>query len=291
MRRRRPRTRTRAATLLAALLLAACSGEGRPRVASSRPASRIVSLSPAITETLFALGIGDRVVAVTDYCDRPEPARALPKVGGYANPSVESVVAARPDLVLASPGPGNREAVLAMERAGLRVVVVPAETLDETLLSFERIAEAAGVPEAGRSLARECRDRLDAVRKRVAGAAPVKTLFAVQVEPIVAAGVGTLPSEILEIAGGRNVVSSPRYPRLGIETVIGARPEVILQSRMDAAGDESAALAFWRRWPDLPAARAGRLYLLPGDAALRPGPRVADAAEEIATLLHPEDAR
>lgn len=277
--------------LLAVLFLVACSCEGRSPVASSRPASRIVSLSPAITETLFALGLGDRVVAVTDFCDRPGSARALPKVGGYANPSVESVVAARPDLVLASPGPGNREAVLAMERAGLRVVVVPAETLDETLRSFERIAGAAGATEKGRSLAQACRDRLDAVRRRVAGARPIPTLFAVQVEPIVAAGEGTLPSEILEIAGGRNVVVSARYPRLGIEAVIGARPEVILQSRMDAAANDGAALAFWSRWPDLPAVRAGRLYLLPGDAALRPGPRIADAAEEIAALLHPQDAR
>jgi iron complex transport system substrate-binding protein len=116
-------------------------------------------------------------------------------------------------------------------------------------------------------------------------------LFSVQVDPIIAAGRGTLPSQIVEAAGGLNVVDAERYPKLGIESVIALAPEVVLQSRMDVAhGDGSAERAAWMRWRALPAIASGRLVVLPDDASLRPGPRVAEAVEQIAAILHPEAA-
>jgi iron complex transport system substrate-binding protein len=254
---------------------------------------RIVSLSPALTEILFAVGAGDRVVGITDYCDYPPDALGLPRVGGYANPSVESVLALRPDLVVASPGPGNREAVRAMERAGLRVAVFESETLEETLATIRAVARAAGAEARGEAIVRRTRERIDAVSGRVAALPRVRTLFCLQIDPIIAAGGGTLPAQILEAAGGENVVAAARYPRLGIESVIALGPEVIVQSRMDVPEDgaRDAAVDYWTRWPDLPAVRTGRVRMLPGSAALRPGPRVADAVEEIAEILHGAGAR
>lgn len=269
---------------------AACASPPTPPPAEGTPPTRIVSLTPALTEILFSLGAGDRVVGVTEYCDTPPEARLRPKVGGYVNPSVEAVLALAPDLVMVSPGPGNREAAQALERAGLRLAVVPAESLEETLVAIETVARAAGIPERGIDLSRSIRSRIDAVTRRYASRPPVRALFSVQVDPIIAAGRETLPSQILEAAGGRNVVAAPRYPRLGIESVVELAPEVILQSKMDVAGgDGRAERAFWERWTAIPAVSRGRVIVLTDDAALRPGPRVADAVENIASLLHPED--
>ena len=278
----------------AALALSACGAAGPNVRESSASPNRIVSLSPALTEILFAVGAGDRVVGVTDFCDWPPEAASRSRVGGFANPSIESVLALRPDLVLASPGPGNRDAVLAMERAGLRVTIAESETLGETYSAIEEVGRSVGAPERAAELIEEIRGRIEAVSRRLAGSDPVPTLFCLQVDPIMAAGAGTLPSEILEAAGGRNVVAEARYPRLGIESVMALEPRAILQSRMDVPeeGEEDMALRFWSRWAELPAVRDGRVFLLPGSAALRPGPRVADAVEQIAALLHPtgEDA-
>ncbi len=275
--------------LLAALaILAGTAGcasvEHGPR-AHEAP-RRIVSLAPALTEILFSLGLGPRVVGVTSYCDWPPEARALPEVGGYTNPSVEAVIALEPDLALVSPGPGNREAALAIRRSGVRVEVVPAETLEETFRAIETVADVCGEPERGRALVRSLRARIEAVAARARSLPPVRALLCVEVDPIVAAGRGTLPGELLELAGGQNVVREGRYPRLGIEGVIALAPDVILQAPMDEGGGSGRAASFWRRWPSVPAVAAGRLHVIDPDLVLRPGPRVAEGVEALSELLH-----
>lgn len=274
-----------------ALTLACIAGCGVIAPSPEPPveARRIVSLSPALTEILFALDLGDRVAGVTSFCDWPPEALEKPRVGGYADPSVETILGIRPDLVVVSPGPGNRDAALALERAGIRVEVVPAESLAEAVAALEEVARAAGVPDRGVTLAAEVRAGLDRVAARVAGRPKVRALFCVQTDPVIVAGAGTLPSELLEIAGGENVVTLPRYPHLAVETILELAPAAILQSRMDAPepGSEGSEAAFWRRWSSVPAVRDGRVFVLDAPLALRPGPRVAQAAEQLATLLHP----
>jgi len=273
--------------LALSVLVLGCTAPSEP-ARSASGVRRVVSLTPALTEILFALDLGDRVVGVTDYCDTPPEARTRPKVGGYVNPSVEAVLALRPDLVVVSPGPGNRDAVQAMSRAGLKIAVIPAETLDETFHAIEAVGDAAGEPTRGRALVERLRARIDAVGRRVAGRPRIRVLFSVQVDPIIAAGRGTLPSQLVEAAGGINVVEAERYPKLGVESVVQLAPEVVLQSRMDVAhGDGSAERTAWMRWSAIPAIARGRLVVLPDDASLRPGPRVADAVEQLAAILHP----
>jgi iron complex transport system substrate-binding protein len=251
---------------------------------------RIVSLTPAITETLFALRLGDRVVGVTRFCDYPPEARTKPQVGGYADPDVEAVVALSPDLVLISPNVGNRDGALALRRAGIRVEVVAGERLDETYAALERIGTLCGVPEEGRALAARVRGEVEAAAATVRGLPPTRALFCLQTDPVIAAGRDTLPADLLERAGGLNVVDTPRYPQLGVEAVIAAAPEVILQTRMDVqAGDPSSGpTAFWSRWSDaIPAVALGRIHVFDGTPALRPGPRVGEAVLQLAAYLHP----
>lgn len=278
--------------LLAALVLAvtACAAptSSDKRAPDSEPARRIVSLAPALTEILFALDLGERVVGVTDYCDYPPEAAHRAHVGGYVNPSVESVLALHPDLVVVSPAAGNRDAALTLQRTGVRLEVIPAETLAETLAAIESVGRVCGAPERAAALARSVRERIDAASARVRDLPKVKTLFCVQIDPLIAAGAGTLPAELLELAGGINVVRATRYPQVGIEAVLTEAPEVILQATMDATSESSAPVlqSYWQRWSTIPAVRNGRVYVFDATVALRPGPRVADAVERLAELLH-----
>lgn len=266
----------------------ACSKQGAPPVPATAP-QRIVSLTPALTEILFAVGAGPRVVGVTQFCDFPPDAKSIPKVGGYVNPSVEAALALTPDLVVVSPGPGNRDSALAMQRAGLRVEIVPAETLDDSLAAIETVGRLTGDADAAREVVASIRKSLDRVGREVAGKPRVRAFFCIQTDPIIAAGRDTLPSQLLTLAGGVNVVEATRYPRLDIEAVAAARPEVILQARMDlTASSPHAEDVFWKRWPSIPAVATGRVVVLPDDLTLRPGPRVAAAVDELAAILHGE---
>ena len=246
-------------------------------------------MTPALTETLFALGLGDSVVGVTTYCDYPAEAQQRQQIGGFVNPSVEAILALEPDLVLVSPAAGNRDAALAVRRTGVRLEVVPAETLEDTFLSITKVAELCGVEPRGQVLVRAIRERIDRVRVRVEDLPRVRILFCLQLDPLIVAGRGTLPSELVELAGGVNVVESERYPRIGIETVLTQAPQVILQARMDTPDPttDRGAREYWRRWPSIPAVTDDRVLVFDGTIALRAGPRIADAVELLARILHP----
>jgi iron complex transport system substrate-binding protein len=247
-------------------------------------------LAPSATETLYALGAGDRVVGVCAQCDYPEAAARAPKVGGYLTPSVEAVLGVRPDLVIAVPSPGNREAVRAIERAGVRVLVVQDRQLGDLWESIATIAYALGDAAAGERLAADVRGRLDAVRTRVAGAPPVRVLLVVGHSPLIVAGAGTLQGELLEIAGGTNVAADvgSAWPQVSLELVVARAPDVILDAAM---GTEAGAHALFAGLTTVPAVRDGRIVAVSSDALFRSGPRVAEAAALFAAAIHPPRER
>src|SRR5438105_4682038 len=171
-------------TLLVALpLLAACGG--RPPPPATTPPQRIVSLAPSITEIVYALGAGDRLVGVCAACNQPAAA-ALPRVGGYLAPSVEATLVLRPALVIVVPSPGNREAVRAIERAGVRVLVVQDRTLGDLWASIRDVSAALGIEAAGAALIGDVQRRLDDVRARVAGRPRPRVLAIVGHRPLMA---------------------------------------------------------------------------------------------------------
>jgi iron complex transport system substrate-binding protein len=278
-------------TLLAvAVALAVGCGTGRVDDAAPKIPQRIVSMAPALTEILFALGVGDRVVGVTTYCDYPPEARQREKIGGFVNPSVEAIIALTPDLVLVSPAAGNRDAALAVRAAGVRLEIVPAESLTDTYDAIRTVAVLCGVRERGEALEHAIRERIERVSARVAAAPRVPALFCLQVDPLIAAGRGTLPAELMELAGAINVVEAERYPVVGIESILARAPAVILQTRMDTSDPsaDAATVEYWNHWTSIPAVRDGRVLVFDGTSSLRAGPRVADAVELLAQALHPE---
>lgn len=256
--------------------------------AAIAPPARIVSLAPSVTETLFALGAGDRVVAVSDFCDFPPAVTRLPRVGSFLSPSVEAVIGQRPDVVIGTPSPGNHDAVATMRRLGVRVEIVEAARLADLPGVTRRIAAVAGVPEAGERLVATMAREVEAVRARVAGAAKPRALMLVGQDPLIAVGPESFLGEMLVAAGAQNVASpGEAWPRLNLEVVIATDPEVIIDCSMGTEAG-TATLGYWTRFTSLAAVRSGRVHPFRSFEALRPGPRLAMALEELARLLHPE---
>jgi iron complex transport system substrate-binding protein len=253
-----------------------------------RAATRIVSLAPSVTEILFAIGAGDRLVGVCSFCDRPPEVAAIARVGTFTTPSIESILAVRPDLLVAVRGPATMDAVAAVRRIGVDTLVVEDTTLDAVWAAIDALGARTGRTEAAASLTAAMRGRFDAIRDRVAGARRRRVLVVVGQTPLIVAGGGTFVEELIEIAGGTNVAADTGQPwaRLGLETVLARAPEVIIDTAL--SHEEGADPGLWARFPTLPAVREGRVHAYHPFAALRGGPRLADAAEEFARLIHPE---
>ncbi len=275
-----------AGRLAAGLALAVVGCGESPSQEGSLP-SRVVALAPSLTEIVYGLGEGDRVVGACAQCDYPEAAVRVPRVGGYLAPSVEAILGVRPDLVLVVPSPGNREAVRTLERAGVRVLVTGDRTLDDLWRAIDSVAEALGIPERGQGMVARVRAELDGVRARVAGLPRRKVLLVVGHRPLIVAGGGTLQDELLRTAGGVNVAADAgeAFPQIPLELVVARAPEVILDAAM---GTEAGGKGLFASLETVPAVRAGRVVVLAPDAVFRAGPRVGEAARLLATAIHPE---
>jgi len=267
------------------LALAGCGGAVSPPPPG--PAARGVSLAPPITEIVYALGAEDRLVGVCAQCDYPEAASRLPRVGGYLVPSVEAVLAAQPDLVIAVPSPGNREAVGAVERAGVRVLVVHDRVLADLWGAIRAVAAALDRSAMGDRLVTDVQQRLEAVRTRVASLPPRRVLVVVGRSPLVVAGGGTLQDELVTLAGGTNVGAGAGtvWPTIALEVVVAAAPEVIIDVAM---GTEQGGRGLFADLATVPAVRDGRIITVDANLLLRSGPRVPEAAAALAAAIHPE---
>jgi iron complex transport system substrate-binding protein len=260
------------------------SGIGCAAAAAAEP-QRIVSLAPSTTEILYELGIGERLVGTCAQCDHPPQARSVPRVGSYVTPSVEAVLAVRPDLVIAVPSPANRDAVRAVERLGVRVLVVRDRVLADLWDGVRAIAAATGREREGAALDARIRAGLDAVRACVAGRPRPRVLMVVGHRPLIVVGGRTLQHELLEIAGGINVAADvgAAFPQLSLEVVAARAPDVIVDAAM---GSEQGARSTFASLPSVPAVRDGRVVAADADELLRTGPRVGEAARRLANLIH-----
>jgi iron complex transport system substrate-binding protein len=252
-------------------------------------AARIVSLAPSITETVFALDEGDRLVGVTDYCDYPPEAARKPRVGGISNPSVEAVLALRPDLVLATSESNYAEHVERLASLGLAVYVIRPVDFETVLESIERVGDVLGRGAAARARVASMRRDADAIARAVAGAPRPRVLYVVWPNPLIAPGRGTLISELIQRAGGESVTAAEPlpYPRLSLETVVERRPDRIIVGR-HGPGTVQDLLRGWERLGSIGAAREGRVYGVDGDLVHRPGPRMVEALRALARVIHPE---
>ncbi len=272
------------------LLVTAGLAVGRAEADGAGP-QRVVSLTPTITETLFALGAGDRVVGVTRFCNHPPEARSRTTVGGVIDINVEAVLTLRPDLVL---GESQQAVVAKLRELDLDVLTVENRTVAQLLTSFRTIGVRLGRETEAQELVTGIRDGMARAARALEGRPRPRVLLVVGRSPLVAAGPGTFIDELISAAGGDNVLGDPgrAYPILSMEKVLLQKPEVIVEcsgSMVKKDLTEEARKA-WARWPAIPAVSSGRVYVSQSDALLRPGPRLLEALDELLGFFHPEVA-
>ena len=273
--------------LFCGFLIVVCELNVFAREAAPGP-QRVVSLAPSVTETLFALGFGNRLVGVTTYCDYPAAAKRLPKIGGFINPSLEAIAAARPDLVIGVKDSSHPVKTKEIEHLGIKVILISVTSLDEILNSFESFARLFGNPETGKRLVHKITRQFEEVKKRVAPVPRRATLLAVGLRPLVAVGGKNFVDELISLAGGENIAGNAAQPWLNLpdEYVVAKAPQVIIQAGMGS--EHGTSVKYWGDLKSIPAVKEGRVYAYPSDKILRPGPRVGEGLEEIARLVHPE---
>lgn len=255
----------------------------------AEPATRIVSLAPHITEVVFAAGAGEKLVGVVSYSDFPPPARDIPQVGSYDSVRLESLLALKPDLVLAWRSGNGEEIIRRMEGLGLRVFVSePRELPDvaETIRQIGVLADSAAVAEKSAATFLE---QLAQLQRSYADAAPVSVYYQIWNEPLLTLNGEHLISDVIRLCGGRNVFSDAvtLVTRISIESVIAADPQVIVASGMDEERPEW--LDEWRDWESMTAVRNDQLYFVPPDLLQRHTPRIIEGAGML--CAHLESAR
>lgn len=251
---------------------------------------RIVSFAPSITEIIFALEQGQRLVGATLYSNFPPQAAQLPKVGSYVRLDIERIVALNPDLCIATKDGNPRKVIERLASMNTAVYVVNPHNLDTIQEAIREIGAILNVADTATRLTGSMADRIQKVSSRVGGTVRrPRVFFQIGISPIVSVGTGTFIHELIELAGGRNLARGKvAYPRFSREQVLTLEPDVIIISSMSRQAMFEEAKAEWGRWPHMPAVRDDRIYLVDSDLFDRPSPRLVDALELLARLIHPE---
>ena len=257
----------------------------------AQPARRIVSLSPHITENLFAIGAGERVVGTVAFSNYPEAARRIPLVGGYEKLDLEAVAALRPDLVLAWESGNIASHVTKLKGIGLPVAVTEARRIEDVPDDLERLGALSGAGVGARAVAAKFRERLAALRTRYGERPKVRVFYQVWNQPLMTVGGGQIISDAIRLCGGENVFAAlkPMAAAVTVEAVLAADPEAIVASGMGDARPEW--LDEWRRWPSLTAVARDNLFFVHPDHLQRHTPRILDGIERLCQHLETARAR
>lgn len=249
------------------------------------PARRIVSLAPHITETLFAVGAGARIVGAVEYSDYPEAAKKIARVGGYSRPDLEAILALKPDLVLAWQSGNPPVALEKLKKLGIPVYVSQPDHILDVATEIERYGHLAGTEAQANTAAADFRSRLAELKNRYSQRPPVAVFYQIWKQPLMTVNDKQIISDAIRLCGGRNVFGSLPVlaPTVTVEAVIAANPEVIVASGM---GDERPEwLDDWRPWKSVTAVARGNLYFIPPQEIQRHTPRLLDGAEKLCTAL------
>ena len=268
----------------------------RPGPEGGAVPQRVVSLTPSLTEILWALGAGERVVGVSDYCDYPAEAKTRPHVGTFLQPSVEKILALRPELILMDGVQKDVAAALSAAGGGARVLAIPMNDLGQVREAITQVGAALGDrKKEAAALLGQLDGELLAVRSQVSrrGSRPrPKVLFVVDrqlggLRGVIATGPGTYLDELVQLAGGTNVFSDlpVRYGKVAVEAIEERQPDVIFDAVHSEAGSAESVRADWLGLRNVPAVRNGRVHVLNDREFVTPGPRLGKAVREMARLI------
>lgn len=251
----------------------------------AQPARRIVSLAPHVTETLFAIGAGSRIVGTVDFSNYPEAAKKIARVGGYSQLDLEAIVALKPDLLVVWESGNVSAHIEKLRQLGLPIYVTQPNHLEDLPGTLERLARLAGTEEAGQRAVARMRQRLEQLHRRYAKQPKVRTFYQIWKQPLMTVGGQQIISDVIALCGGENVFASlgKMASNVSIEAVVASNPEVIVASGM---GEERPEwLDDWRRWTEMTAVRRNNLFFVHPDIIQRHTPRLLDGAERLCQQL------
>jgi len=250
---------------------------------------RVVSLAPSITEILYAIGLNDEIVGVTEFCDYPLEAEQKAKIG-YAQPNIEAIIMLKPDLVLAPRAFLRADLLAKLEQLKVTTFVVDPESFEEIPSRIQTVGRILNRSTAADGVAMAMRQRIAAIRSKMEAVARVRVLYVLNSQPLITVGPGSYIHQVINAAGGSNIASQATvpYPHLNMEAVLKEDPEIIVFPIGKAEGISLAEQQEWLRWTSLSAVKQGRLHQISADILNRPGPRIVEGLETLARIIHPE---
>jgi iron complex transport system substrate-binding protein len=257
------------------------------RVEVPRVVKRVVSLAPSVTENVFAVGAGDRLVGVTTFCNYPEQAKSIAKVGDTMTPNMETIVALKPDIVFVSSASQLEAFTKTLEQNNIKVYVMNPTSMDGVLKGLRNLGDLFGTHDQVQELVADLTAREFAVSKKIEGEKPARVFVQISREPLFTVGKQSYLTDLLREAGATSVTADVEtaFPKLSKETAVALDPEAIILSESEDNQEPNEA------FKNSPAVKNGRVYKINADILSRPGPRLLDALEQIAKDLHPEKFR
>lgn len=251
---------------------------------------KIISLSPSNTEILFALGVDDKIIGVTEYCDYPVQAQTIMKIGGFSTPNIEKIVSLDPDLVIANDI--HQKAVEDLDRLGFSVIVLSPKNTCDMLENVKLLGEALGRAEYADGLVETLKGRIDAVQEKVSAIHETdkpKVYYEIWYEPLMTAGPGTFIDDLLTLAGGINIAGETKtnFPEISLELIIQKAPDIFIYSHHGDSQIELEEIYARPNWQNVPAIKNKQVYIIDPNIVQRATPRLIDGLEEIAKILYP----
>jgi vitamin B12 transport system substrate-binding protein len=249
-----------------------------PSLQANAAIERIITLSPHATELAFAAGLGNKVIAVTEYSDYPEETKKLERVANYQGIKLEKILALRPDLVITWPDGNPARELEKLKSMGVNTIPSNIRSIDDIAVGIEQLSQYADDPSIGLNNAKNFRRALAQLKSRYNNVAKVRYFYQLSEKPIITLAKDSWPSEVFSLCGGENIFAhSPSpYPQVGIEQVLIAKPDVIFTSQHAIKNGN-----MWNRWKDIPAINHGHVWSLNSDWINRPTPRTLNAIKEV----------
>ncbi|ENQ4672238.1 vitamin B12 ABC transporter substrate-binding protein BtuF [Vibrio cholerae] len=247
------------------------------------PAERIISLAPHATEIAYAAGLGDKLVAVSEYSDYPPQALELERVANHQTINIEKILTLKPDLIIAWPAGNPPRELAKLRQLGFTIYDSQTKTLDEIADNIEALSHYSATPEVGQKAAHDFRQRLQDLRTQYASNQPIRYFYQLSEKPIITLAQGHWPSEVFSLCGGVNIFADSEvpYPQVSIEQVLVKQPQVIFTSEHAIVNGH-----MWRAWQaELSAVQNNQVWALNADWLNRPTPRTLDAVEQVCTYL------
>ncbi|WP_454061183.1 ABC transporter substrate-binding protein [Candidatus Nitrospira salsa] len=261
---------------------------GRKLFLAKHP-KRIISLAPSITEILFAIGLDDEIVGVTEFCDYPERAKDKTIVG-YAQPNIELVVSLQPDLIVAPKSFMRADLLKKLEQLKIPTFILEPHTVEEIMAHIKLLGRMVGRSDAANEQTTTLRKQIAELSGQLKGRERPSLLYVLNSEPLITVGPGSFIHHLIELAGGRNVAEEAKtpYPRLTMEEVLRQNPDILLFPVGQSEGISQAEQDRWKRWTTLMAVKEQKLFQVQSDLLNRPGPRIIEGLRQLVRFLHPD---